>query len=463
MDSKLEQAIEAYSCEYADFLSRAKTEREFHDEACKLAEAKGFRNMDAVASRELPLPAGSKLYRSCGGKTIVLFIVGEEPLDRGMNVIGGHIDSPRIDLKPRPVYEDGSLVLLDTHYYGGIKKYQWVTIPLALHGVVMKADGTKVDVVIGEDPSDPVFCISDLLPHLGAQQMDKPMREAITGEGLNVIAGSRPHPKEDDEAIATPIKVKFLELLHERYGITEADLISAELELVPAGPVRELGLDRSMLLGYGHDDRACSYAAFHAILAQQATPRYTACCILCDKEEIGSTGSTGMDSMIFENTVAQLLELTAKKPSEFQLRRILRNSRMLSADVNSLHDPNFPDVSAPNGNMAYINHGVVITKYTGSRGKSGSNDASAEYMGMIRRIFDQEQVVWQTGELGKVDQGGGGTIAYMLARYEMDVVDCGVGVLNMHAPHEIAGKLDLFMMARGFDAFYRLGEPVTLK
>ncbi len=439
--------LKAYCSDYIDFLSRAKTERKCHDIGIDMAKDKGYKDIADCKK----LKAGDKVYVSAAGKTLLLIHVGKRPLEEGLRIVGGHTDSPRIDLKPRPLYEDGGMAMFDTHYYGGIKSYQWVAIPLALHGVVVKKDGSKIDISVGEGADDPVFTITDLLPHLGKDQKNKKMHEAITGEGLNVIIGSMPADTKDSDAI----KLNILKLLHDERGIDENDLMSAELELVPAGPARELGLDRSMILGYGHDDRVCAYAGMRALLDQSKTPEHTAVCVLCDKEEIGSVGSTGMESQIFENAIAELINLCEDSYSDLILRRCLKNSAMISADVNALHDPNYADVSSPNHNMARLNQGAVLTKYTGSRGKSGTNDASAEYVAQIRNVLDRANVIWQTGELGKVDQGGGGTIAYMLARYEMDVIDMGVGVLSMHAPFEVAGKLDIYMAYKGFAAFYK--------
>jgi aspartyl aminopeptidase len=394
-----------------------------------------------------------KVYRGCRGKTLLAAVIGRRGLDQGLHIVGGHTDAPRLDAKPVPLYQDGGVALLDTHYYGGVKKYQWVAMPLALHGVVVRQDGTRIVICVGEDPADPVLTITDLLPHLGKDQAAKPMAEGITGEGLNVLAGSFPaEGKDDDSEMKDKVKLNLLRLLQKRYGITEEDLASAELELVPAGPARDCGLDRSMILGYGHDDRVCAYAGLRALFDLGGTPEHTAMVLLCDKEEIGSVGATGMDSRFLENTVAEMVALSAPAGGELAVRRCLERSRMLSADVNALHDPNYPDVSSPN-NMAMINAGVVVAKYTGSRGKSGSSDASAEFMAEIRRVFNEGGVVWQAGELGKVDVGGGGTIALFLARYGMDVVDCGVGLFSMHAPWEVAGKLDAYMAYKGYRAF----------
>ncbi|NMA47448.1 MAG: aminopeptidase [Lentisphaerae bacterium] len=446
--------LEAYCADYIRFLSDAKTERLAHDIALAMAQKAGFVDMDELAAAGKKLKAGAKVYRSYHGKTLFLAQIGKEPLEKGLSLIGAHIDSPRLDAKPNPLYQDDCMALLDTHYYGGIKKYQWVTIPLALHGVVIRRDGTKVSLNIGEDPGDPVLTITDLLPHLGAEQGRKNLSEAFSGEALNVLVASRPVPKDDgDKDYKERTKLRVLRLLKDTYGIEEEDFASAELELVPAGPARELGLDRSMIMGYGQDDRVCAYATIRAILDAKGIPGRTRAAVICDKEEIGSYGATGMDSRFMENTVAELAALMGDSYSELTVRRALARSRMLSADVNALHDPAFPEVSSPN-NMAKMGCGIVISKYTGARGKSGSSDASAEFVGEIRRIFNDAGVAWQMGELGKVDCGGGGTIALYLARYGMDVVDCGVGLLSMHAPQESASKVDIYMGYKAYKAFF---------
>jgi aspartyl aminopeptidase len=451
VNARENKAIFTFGDAYRKFLSYAKTERLASSKGVELAQEHGYTDLaDHIANGDRLKP-GQKVYYSVAGKTLLLVRVGKRPIIEGMRIIGAHTDSPRLDLKPRPLYEEGGMALLDTHYYGGIRKYQWVTIPLAMHGVISKKDGSNIAVSIGEDPNDPVLAISDLLPHLAKDQNDKKLGVAITGEGLNVICGSI--PASDDEG--KQIKLRILQLLHEKYGIDEWDLTSAELELVPAGPARDLGLDRSMILGYGHDDRASAYTGLRAILDNRGTPTHTSMVLLCDKEEIGSVGATGMNSFLFENAAAELVNLLTDNYCELTLRRCLRNSKMLSADVNVLHDPNYPEVSSPNNNMARMSSGVVLTKYVGSRGKSGSNDAHAEYVAEVRKIFDDAKVLWQPGEIGKVDQGGGGTIAYMLARYEMDVIDCGVGVLSMHAPMEAVSKLDLHMTYKGYAAFLK--------
>jgi aspartyl aminopeptidase len=443
------RAMEVYCREYLQFLSRIKTEREAHDWARAACGAVGYLDLDGLPVGPRVLQPGSRVFRSCRGRTFLAAVIGRRPLTDGLHILGAHTDSPRLDTKPNPVYEEGGLAMLDTHYYGGIKKYQWVTIPLAIHGTVVKSDGQTVKLVVGEDPADPVFAITDLLPHLGKEQEKLTLADGIKGEGLNVLLGSIPVV---DKKAKDKVKLTILNLLWEKHGLTEEDLCSADIEIVPAGPARELGLDRSMLIGYGHDDRVCAYAALRALLDGTGTPEYTSVCLWCDREEIGSVGATGMQSVFFENTVADLLARQSGANQESALRRCLERSRMISADVNAVHDPNYPDVSSPN-NMAYLNAGVVISKYTGARGKAGCSEASAEFMAEIRRVFNDGKVAWQTGELGKVDAGGGGTIAMFLAHYGMDVVDCGVGLLSMHAPWEVAGKLDVFMAYKGYKAF----------
>jgi len=441
--------LHAYCADYRGFLSAAKTEREAHDLALDLARRAGYRDLTALPDTPGTLGPGAKVYQSCRGRTLLLATVGRRPLTEGLHIVGGHTDAPRLDAKPNPLYEDGGMVLLDTHYYGGIKKYQWVTMPLAIHGVAVRQDGTRVNIVIGENQDDPVFVITDLLPHLGKEQDKLNLAEGIKGEGLNVLLGSVP---VSDRNAKEKVKLHLLRELWNRFRIKEEDLASADLEVVPAGPARELGIDRSMLLGYGHDDRVCAYAALRALLDAKGVPEFTSAVLLCDKEEVGSVGATGMESTFFERTVAELMQRCDRDYTEIRLRRGLARSRMISADVNAVHDPNYPDVSSPN-NMAYLNAGVVVSKYTGGRGKSGSSEASAEFMAEIRRVFNENRVIWQTGELGKVDAGGGSTIAAFLAHYGMDVVDCGVGLLSMHAPWEVAGKLDIYMAYRGYQAF----------
>lgn len=439
--------LETVSKEYRAFLDAGKTERECVAGAIKLAEAAGYRNLKDVIAENGKLKAGDRVYADCMGKAIMLFIVGKQPMEKGFNIIGAHIDSPRMDLKQNPLYEDSGLAYLDTHYYGGIKKYQWVTIPLALHGVVAKKDGTIVNVVIGEDENDPVVGISDLLIHLSAEQLQKKAAEAIGGEELNVIIGGMPLKDEEKE----PVKANMLKILKDKYGIEEEDFLSAEIEVVPAGKSRELGLDRSMIIGYGHDDRVCAFAQIKAMLDVKNTPEATCCCILADKEEIGSVGATGMHAKYFENAVAEIMNLTGEY-TELKLRRALTNAHMLSCDVSAGFDPNFAGVFEKK-NSAFLGQGVCFNKYTGARGKSGSNDANAEYMAKLRKWMDDANVRYQTAELGKVDAGGGGTIAYICAEYGMEVIDSGVAVLSMHAPWEIISKADLYEAFKAYRAF----------
>lgn len=441
--------IESYCRRYIQFLNQAKTEREAFTAARQMAEKAGYKNIDSIIDKPSQLKPGAKVYRSWYGKTLILAHLGQRPLAEGLNIVGGHIDAPRLDPKPNPLYEDGELGWLDTHYYGGIKKYHWVAMPLALHGVVVLKSGKTVNISIGEKANDPVFCVTDLLPHLSKDQAKKQLSEGISGENLNLLFGSI--PIEDDET-RNRVRRNLLLILEDQYGITDADFASAELEIVPAGPARDCGLDRSMILGYGHDDRVCAYAGLEALLDLKTTPEHTAIALLCDKEEIGSVGATGMQSNFFENTIAELVSRTEKNYSDITLRRCLEQSRMISGDVHSVHDPNYSEVSSPN-NMAQLNAGLIIAKYGGARGKSHSNDARAEFMALLRKVFDEANVLWQSAEMGKVDQGGGGTIAMFLAHYGMDVVDCGPGLLSMHAPWEVAGKLDTYMAFKGYRAF----------
>ena len=436
----------AFSEAYKEFISSCKTERECVTEMVQQAEKVGYRNLDEIVEKGETLKAGDKVYANNKGKGLALYLIGEEPLEKGMRILGAHIDSPRLDLKQNPLYEDQELALLDTHYYGGVKKYQWVTIPLALHGVVSKKDGENVTVVIGEDEQDPVLGISDLLIHLSQKQLQKTASEVVEGEKLDMLVGSIPLEGEEEE----PVKAQILAILRDKYGIEEEDFLSAEFEVVPAGKARDYGLDRSMIMGYGQDDRVCSYPSFAAIMKQKQVT-YTSVCLLVDKEEIGSVGATGMQSKFFENTTAEVMNACGQY-SELKLRRALKNSMMLSSDVSAAFDPNFPEVMEKK-NSAYLGHGMTFNKYTGARGKSGSNDANAEYLAKLRKVMDEEQVTFQTAELGKVDQGGGGTIAYILANYNMEVIDCGVAVLNMHAPWEITSKVNIYEAYRGYCAF----------
>ncbi len=441
--------IDTYCRRYIDFISAAKTEREAFAVARQKAEAAGWRDLESIPDQASALKPGDRVYRTWHGKSIMLMHIGSRPLRDGLHIVGGHIDAPRLDGKPNPLYEDGELAWLDTQYYGGIKKYHWVAMPLALHGVVVLKSGETINIAIGEKTGDPVFCVTDLMPHLGREQAKKTMAEGIPGENLNLILGSMPVTDGDARS---RVRRNILRILHEQYKITDDDFASAELEAVPAGPARDCGLDRSMIIGYAQDDRVCAYACLAALLDLKETPEHTAVALLCDKEEIGSVGATGMESNFVENTIAELVSRTEKTYSDLTVRRCLERSRMLSADVHSVHDPNYSDVSAPN-NMAQINAGVVVAKYGGGRGKSHSSDARAEFMAVVRRVFDQAGVLWQTAEMGKVDQGGGGTIAMFLARHGMDVVDCGPGLLSMHAPWEVAGKLDVYMAFKGYRAF----------
>ena len=420
----------------------------------KLAKAHGFEDLNAVIRSGRKLEAGARVYVNWMGKSFMLFVLGAKPLEEGMNILGAHIDSPRIDVKQNPLYEDGDLAYLDTHYYGGIKKYQWVAMPLALHGVIIKKNGEKVPVNIGEDENDPVFCISDLLIHLAQEQMAKNAKDVVEGEALNLIVGGRPLAGEEKDAV----KANVLKLLDDKYGVEEEDFLSAELEIVPAGKARDMGFDRSMILGYGHDDRVCAYPSMMAVLDYEGTPDYTLCCIITDKEEIGSVGATGMASHYLENTVAELYACTADY-CELAVRRCLRNSRMLSSDVSAGYDPNFASAFEKK-NSAFLGRGICFNKFTGSRGKSGSNDANPEFMASLRKIMDDAGVAFQTAELGRVDLGGGGTIAYLCAKYGMNVIDSGIAVLSMHAPYEIISKVDLYEGYRCYCAFLKGAKPV---
>ena len=448
------QEVYDFAENYRVFLSENKTERECVKTFVEQAKKAGFISLEEAVANGTTLKAGDKVYADHMGKSLALFVIGSAPISEGMNILGAHIDSPRLDLKQNPMYEDNDMVLLDTHYYGGVKKYQWVTLPLALHGVVAKKDGTVVEINIGEQASDPVVGVSDLLIHLAGDQLEKKGNKVVEGENLDVLIGNLPADKAADEEKTAKerVKAQILELLKQQYGIEEEDFLSAEIEVVPAGAARDYGLDRSMIMGYGHDDRVCAYPSFEAIL-QMDTPERTSVCLLVDKEEIGSVGATGMHSRFFENMVAEVLDRCGAY-TDLALRRALQHSRMLSSDVSAAYDPNYPSVSEKK-NAAYFGRGIVFNKYTGSRGKSGSNDANAEYIARLRRIFDENGVAFQTSELGKVDQGGGGTIAYILANYGMEVIDSGVAVLNMHAPWEIISKVDLYEAYKGYMAFLR--------
>ncbi len=431
---------DAFAEDYKSFLNNAKTEREAVTEVVKQAQSNGFKKFEAGKKYE----AGEKVYFVNRNKSIILAVIGKKSLTEGVKISAAHIDSPRLDLKPNPLYESDELALFKTHYYGGIKKYQWVAIPLALHGVIIKADGEKVTVKIGEEEGEPKFVISDILPHLGSEQGKRTLSEGIQGEELNVIVGSRPFKSDEGSEL---VKLNILKLLNEKYGIKEADFLSAELEVVPAFKADDIGFDRGLIGSYGHDDRVCAYPAAMAAFNIE-TPEYTALTVLADKEETGSDGNTGLQSAYMQNFIA-----TLAKPYDIELFQVLSKSECLSADVNSAFDPTFNTVFEKN-NTSFLNKGVVITKYTGARGKGGTSDASAEYMGKIRRMLDEDNIVWQIGELGKVDAGGGGTVAKYIANLDVDVVDLGVPVLSMHAPYEVISKLDLYMAYRAFKKFF---------
>ena len=439
--------LEDTAKEYKHFIDAGKTERECVTETVAALEKAGYISLEKAVASGKKIKAGDKIYLNKMNKAVLAFLIGKKPLAEGMNIVGAHIDSPRLDLKQNPLYEDGDFALADTHYYGGIKKYQWVARELALHGVVVKKDGTTVQICIGEKEDDPVVGVSDLLIHLSQEQMAKKLSEAITGEDLDIILGGKPLKGTEKE----PVKAELLRILKETYGIEEEDFLSAEIEAVPAGKARDFGLDRSMIMGYGHDDRVCAFAELKAILSLTGVPEYTCCGMLVDKEEIGSVGATGMQSNYLENTVAEILELQGLY-SELNLRRALRNSRMLSCDVSAGFDPLYASAFEKK-NAAWLGRGVCFNKFTGSRGKSGSNDANAEFIAKLRRIMDDNKVFWQMAELGRVDLGGGGTIAYICALYGMEVIDSGVAVLNMHAPMEIISKADLYESFKAYRAF----------
>lgn len=448
--SQLEE-LEQINNRYKTCLDTGKTERECIRLAVKEIEKKGYKDLKDVKDG---LKAGDKVYAVCMGKSIAMFQIGKEPLENGMNILGAHIDSPRIDVKQNPLYENEELAYLDTHYYGGIKKYQWVTLPLALHGVIAKTDGTIQEVNIGEKEDDPVFVVTDLLIHLAGKQMEKKASVVIEGEKLDLLIGSRPLAKEEglDESEKEAVKANVMKILTDYYDIDEEDFLSAELEIVPAGKARDCGIDRSMVLAYGQDDRVCAFTSLFAMLDVEEVER-TSCCILVDKEEIGSVGATGMHSRFFENVVAELVALTDGE-SELKVRRALQNSRMLSSDVSAAYDPMYAEAFEKRS-AAFFGKGLVFNKFTGSRGKSGSNDANAEYLAKIRRAMNAEDVAYQFAELGKVDIGGGGTIAYIMANYGMEVIDSGVAVMSMHAPWEVTSKADVYEAYRGYKSFLR--------
>ncbi len=443
---EMKNEIFSFSEGYIVFLNKGKTERECVNYAIDLLKEKGFVSLN---EKEKLVP-GDRVYTVNRGKNLLAAVIGQESMCKGFQLVAAHIDSPRLDLKPLPIYEDQELCLLKTHYYGGIKKYQWTSIPLALHGVVCKTDGTRVEIVIGEDKNDPVFTVTDLLPHLAREQADKKLGQAIGGEALNILFGSIPAETEESEKV----KDAVLQIIFEKYGITERDFASAEIEAVPAFPAQDLGLDRSMIGGYGQDDRICSYAALAALLNMESIPNKTAVCLLADKEEIGSAGNTGLRSRFFENCIAECCAKSVTEPyNDLMLRKALSATKCISADVGAAVDPTYADVSERK-NAAFLNQGVFLMKYTGSGGKSGSSDANAEFVAEVRSTFDKNDVAWQTGELGKVDVGGGGTVAQYLAALDIDVIDCGTPILSMHAPFEVSSKADLYMTYRAYSAFY---------
>lgn len=464
--------LEDFAQDYREFISECKTERECAKFAIVQAEAAGYKSLESAIAEKHSLKSGDKIWAHAHGKALILVQLGTDDLEKGFNILGAHIDSPRLDIKQNPLYEANDFALLDTHYYGGIKHYQWVTTPLALHGVVVKKSGESIDVVVGEDPADPVFCVTDLLIHLASEQMEKKAKAVVEGENLDLLVGSRPlviedtseskkdtvsdkEPADSAEKITKvvekdPVKAMLLQILYEKYGIEENDFLSAELEVVPAGPARDCGFDRSMIIGYGQDDRVCAYPSLRAQFAVK-DPKRTTVCVLVDKEEVGSIGATGMASRFFENTLAEVMEL-AGVSGTLLLRRALAASSMLSSDVSAGFDPLYPSVFEAK-NSAFLGKGLVFNKYTGARGKSGSNDASAEYFAKIRAIMDAHEVAFHTSELGKVDAGGGGTIAYIPAEYGMDVIDSGVAVLSMHSPWEVSSKADIYEAYKGYQAF----------
>ena len=450
-NKKERKEADALGKAYCKFLDNGKTERECVDQIVNRIEKEGYLELEELIKENREVQAGDKVYSVCMNKSIVLFQIGKRSMTEGINILGAHIDSPRLDVKQNPLYEDGGIAYLDTHYYGGVKKYQWVTLPLALHGVIVKKDGTTIEVNIGEDEDDPVFFVSDLLIHLAGEQLEKKASKVIEGEALDIVVGNMPYTDKDSEnEEKEAVKKNVLQILKDMYDIEEEDFLSAEIEVVPSGKAREAGFDRSLILAYGHDDRVCAFTSLDAMLEVE-NPERTTCCILVDKEEIGSVGATGMQSRFFANTIAELLNL-AGEYNELNLRRCLANSFMLSSDVSAAFDPSYA-ASFDKKNAAFLGQGMVFNKFTGSRGKSGSNDANAEYIAQIRKIMDEGDVIFQTVELGKVDVGGGGTIAYILALYGMNVIDCGVAVLNMHAPWEAISKADLLETKRGYKVF----------
>lgn len=453
MSAQDKEAVFSFSQDYVAFLNACKTEREVISYIEALCIKEGFQDMDQLITEGQKLIPGQKIYRKIRGKSMVLAIVGRAPAEQGLNMVGAHVDSPRLDFKQTPFYEDTDMALAKTHYYGGIKKYQWVCIPLALHGVVVLKSGKKVEIRIGDASDEPTFVITDLLPHLAQQQMNKKMSDGITGEGLNVLLGSMHQPKDsDEEEESGGVKAHLMALLKERYGVEESDFVSAEIEVVPAMPAQDVGFDRSMVGGYGQDDRICSYAALKALLQIEGIPAKTAVAYFSDKEEVGSMGNTGAQSSELSDFIAEYCAMLQPQYNDLLARRCIRNSSMLSADVAAAVDPNFKDAQ-DKYNACYFGRGVVLKKYTGARGKSGANDANPEFVAALRRLFDQHEIYWQSGELGKVDLGGGGTIAQFMANLGMQVIDCGVPVLSMHSPYEVASKADLYSAYKAYAAF----------
>ncbi|MBP5313550.1 MAG: aminopeptidase [Eggerthellaceae bacterium] len=447
------EALSGLADEYIEFISQNKTERECCKTAVAMAKEHGYISLDEAIASGKKLACGDKVYAVSKGKAVILVQLGQKPMSEGLNILGAHIDSPRLDLKQNPLYESNGLALLDTHYYGGIKKYQWTALPLAMHGVVAKTDGSVVDVVIGEDDADPVFCVSDLLVHLAQTQLEKTGAKVVEGEDLDILVGNQPKSSKDKEE-KDLVKARVLDILKEKYGIEEEDFVSAELEMVPAGSAKSLGFDKSMVIGYGQDDRVCAFGSLIAQLEVGDTQK-CAVCVLVDKEEIGSVGATGMESDFFADTIAEVLNLTEfKGEASLVLKRLLKASKMLSSDVSAAFDPTYASAFEAK-NAAYLGKGLVFNKYTGARGKSGSNDASAEYVACVRSIMDAAEVSYQTAELGKVDLGGGGTIAYIPAKFGMDVIDSGVAVLSMHAPWEVTSQADIYEAFKGYQAFLR--------
>ena len=434
--------------DYRDFLDTGKTERLAVKEIIKRAEAVGFKNMDEILKAKKTLRPGDKVYKENKEKGVALFVIGKKDITDGMHIVGSHVDSPRLDLKQVPLYEDSDMAYLKTHYYGGIVKYQWVALPLEMYGVLYKRNGERLDIAIGDKEEDPVFYITDILPHLGKDQYAKTAREVISGEGLNLLIGTIPAKDAED----AKVKENVLKILNEKYGIEEEDFVSAEIEIVPAGKSRDVGFDRSMIAGYGHDDRVCAYASLKAVLETE-NPETTALGLFVDKEEIGNTGNSGMSSKFLRNTVMDLVYLLKQEADMYVVDKSLANSKALSADVAAAFDPEFASAFEKN-NTSKLGHGLALIKYTGSGGKYSCNDANPEFISFVRNVFNENNIVWQTGELGKVDQGGGGTIAYILAQYGMEVVDCGVPVLSMHATHELVSKADVYMTYKGYKAFF---------